>query len=624
MSPETPHTPEPDGSLRELLDEAGRAAQPRHPGWDTLPRRLAGLPQLRRRRWLLPAVGAAAAAVAAAVFLLSGKGPGPVQDLRAEELPIQVVRQDVELTILSISEQAEETLYMPLIQRLAPLLPPGVDPVARGIQGLAWNELAGRAPMPVPVPPPPPPARVAGINVGGPAGTGQAFVKDHRLILNLKKGDNVVRFTDVPATIDPTSVRFLSNTDPTGTQVLEQNFEYDLATADTLLRRFLDKAITCVGRDGSETTGFLAAVDDLTIVLADKPTPPPGEKVRRGTQTLTRGALRAVRLPEVPKELLVKPTLVWKLHAATPGKHDTTVSYLCGRMHWFADYIALVQPGAGTEPDTIDLSGWVSLVNDSGATYPDAGLKLIAGDVNRKRDPWAPEKLIPVEMPAMPAGPGGGGGGGTMLVKKEFVEKGFFEYHLYTLSAPSTVRDREVKQLNLLQKRGIKAERCYVYSPMSDTRRVAVELTAKNEVANHLGVPLPKGRVRLEQPDADGDTALLGQVETDHTAVKEELRLPYGYAADVSGQMKTLASVKRGDSDFTATYEFRVRNHKNEPIRTRVVVSTGAYAEGTVAKASRAYTMHDYKTAHFDFTLGPDAEEVLTVTIDYHYAPAVP
>src|SRR5262249_47275420 len=149
---------------------------------------------------------------------------------------------------------------------------------------------------------------------------------------------------------------------------------------------------------------------------------PPGVKLQRSTQTLTRSTLRAIRLPEMPKELLVKPTLVWKLRAETAGKHDTTVSYLCGRMHWFADYVVLVQPGKGTEPATLDLPGWVSLVNNSGATYSDAGLKLIAGDVNRKRDPWAPEKLIPMEIPAAPAGPGGGGGG-TVLVKKEFVEK---------------------------------------------------------------------------------------------------------------------------------------------------------------------------------------------------------
>ena len=152
-----------------------------------------------------------------------------------------------------------------------------------------------------------------------PRSTGQALVKDHRLILNLKEGDNVVRFSDVAATIDPTSVRFLSTTDPVGTQVVEQNFEYDLVNADGLLKRYIDKEITCIGRDGAETTGFLAAYDSENIVLASAP-PDPERKTPRETQILPRRTLQAVRLKEVPADLLVKPTLVWKLRAAKAGQ----------------------------------------------------------------------------------------------------------------------------------------------------------------------------------------------------------------------------------------------------------------------------------------------------------------
>ena len=155
----------------------------------------------------------------------------------------------MDVTVLSASDQDAATLYMPLL-------------------------------------------RFGSFTVGGdnlmPGPTGQALVKDHRLILNLKEGDNVVRFGDVAATIDPTSVRFLSTTDPVGTQVVEQNFEYDLVNADGLLKRYIDKEITCVGRDGGETTGFLAAYDPENIVLASAPPDPGGRS--RATRRSCRGA----------------------------------------------------------------------------------------------------------------------------------------------------------------------------------------------------------------------------------------------------------------------------------------------------------------------------------------------
>ncbi len=558
-------TPDPD-PLEPLLDAAGRAAQPADPGWDRLPDRLARTPQQRRRRhlwWLAPPLAAAAAA---GLFVALWLGSSP--PARAKDPPIEVQRLDVDVTVLSASDQDADTLYMPLL-------------------------------------------RLGAFTVGGsnllPRSTGQALVKDHRLILNLKEGDNVVRFGDVAATIDPTSVRFLSTTDPVGTQVVEQNFEYDLVNADALLKRFIDKEITCIGRDGAETTGFLAAHDPENIVLASAP-PDPERKKPRETQILPRRTLQAVRLKEVPADLLVKPTLVWKLHAAKPGRHDTTVSYLCGFVKWSADYVAVVTPGAAGQPDLLDLTGWVTLDNGSGTAYEKAGLKLIAGDVNRVRDPWA--ALIPQAW------------GGAIYLRgelaenaptdgpatpKEFVEKSFFEYHLYTLTAPSTIRDKEVKQLALLKRTGVKAERRYVYDPQSDgSRNLAVELIAKNEKENHLGLPLPKGRVTFEEIDSDGESAVTGHTDIDHTAVKEELTLRHGHAFDVVGDFK----------QFDRThFEMRVRNHQMaQTIGVRAVARVPLVQK--IKQASHAFVMHDVTTAHFDFAVPPNAEVVVKYTVE--------
>jgi hypothetical protein len=562
-------TPDPD-PLEPLLDAAGRAAQPADPGWDRLADRLAQTPQRRRRRlwWLAPPLAAAAAA---GLFVALWLGTSP--HVVAKEPPVEVKRLDVDVTVLSAADQDAATLYMPLL-RLGPFTAGGGNLTLRS--------------------------------------TGQALVKDHRLILNLKEGDNVVRFADVAATIDPTSVRFLSTTDPVGTQVVEQNFEYDLVNADGLLKRYIDKEITCVGRDGSETTGYLAAYDPDNIVLASAP-PDPERKKPRETQIVPRRTLQAVRLKEVPADLLVKPTLVWKLRAEKAGKHDTTVSYLCGFVKWSANYVAVVTPGTAGQPDLLDLTGWVTLDNASGTAYEKAGLKLIAGDVNRVRDPWAVLPLLPEgdlrELAATFAFAPGPSGGGPP--RKEFVEKSFFEYHLYTLSAPSTIRDKEVKQLALLKRTGIKAERRYVYDPKSDgSRNLAVELIAKNEKENHLGLPLPKGHVTFEEIDTDGESAVTGHAEIDHTPVKEELTLRHGHAFDVVGEFKQLDPTH---------FEMRVRNHKmTDTIAVRAVARIGMQQK--IVRASHAFVMQDVTTAHFDFPVPPNAE----VVVNYTAEPAEP
>jgi hypothetical protein len=558
-------TPEEPDPLEPLLDAAGRAAQPADPAWDRLADRLARTPQAppgRRLLWVFAPLVAAAAAAAALVLWLASPPPQAVAG------PIEVRRLDVELTVLSASETDGETLYMPLV-------------------GLFAGRLSG-APSWAALPRP----------------TGQALVKDHRLILNLQKGDNVVRFTDVAATIDPTSVRFVSSTDPEGTQVVEQNFEYDLASAGALLNRFLDREITCVGRDGSETTGHLAAHDDDSIVLAAAP--PEDGRAPRQTQTLARRAVQAIRLNEVPAGLLVKPTLVWKLRARTPGQHDTTVSYLCGSLKWQADYVAVVTPGDANTPDLLDLTGWVSLDNTCGATFEKAGLKLIAGDVNRVRDPWARQALEEgVKWAEALKVHGDMDPDGVPLRRKEFVEKSFFDYHLYTLTAPSTVRDNQTKQLTLLKRDGVKAQRRYVYDSRADGRRLAIELLAKNAKDNNLGLPLPKGRVTFEQRDVDGEAAFLGQSEIDHTPADEELSLKYGFTFDIVGEVR-----QTGPN----AYEIRVRNHKAEEVQVRAVARVGA--EQRINQATHGFTMHDVGTAHFDFALKGNSEQIIRYSVE--------
>jgi len=449
-----------------------------------------------------------------------------------------------------------------------------------------------------------------------------ALVKDHRIVLNLRAGDNTVWFTDVAATIDPTSVRFWSETDPIGTKVVEQNFEYDLATAGAILKRYLDRKITCVLKDGKQHEGFLCSHEG-DIVLADKPPSDSGQM--RKTESISRDQIRAVQMPDVPKDLFVKPTLVWKIRTQRPGQHETTLMYACGHADWQADYVVAVTPGGRGEKDQLDLQGWVTIDNRTGSTYKDAGIKLIAGDVNRVPDPWAVVQVEPVSV------------SGDMLwsvnghvdfffskiAEKEFIEKSFFEYHLYTLSAPSTVKDQQIKQLKLLKAEGVKALRRYVLdSPAGSDeshRHVSVVLEFKNEKDNKLGMPLPKGRVRIMQRDPDGDMQLINTTEIDHTAKDEEMKLIIGTAFDVAAERAEMNMTRPGHRQETRTIRLRMRNHKDETIQARFVERLVPNRNWEITLTSDPWTREDVSTIHFDFTLEPDAEKEITYTVDYQW-----
>ena len=300
---------EPDRDIEQLLDRAGADAQPRSRGWAELPARLAGIRQTRGRRVGWWAVLSGAAAMIAAAFgigLYLMSGPAAL----AQPQPIRVVQQNVEITVFNEIESDRPVLFMPTA-------------AAFGQQQRRWPVVK----------------------------SGMALVKDHRIVMNLRRGDNIVRFTDVAATIDPTSVRFVSDTDPLETTVVEQNFEYDLATAGALLKRYIDRKVTTIAKDGEQFEGYLCSYDDAAIVLADR-APRAGGGDRK-TQTISRADLRAVRLPDVPEGLFVKPTLVWKVRTQREGRHDTTLTYLCGKMKWEADYVVVVVPGDVEQDDRL-------------------------------------------------------------------------------------------------------------------------------------------------------------------------------------------------------------------------------------------------------------------------------
>ncbi len=448
----------------------------------------------------------------------------------------------------------------------------------------------------------------------GAAVPGYALVREERAF-TLQAGRNLLRVDDVPALIDPTTVAFASLTDPKSTRVVEQSFEFDLTSAAKLLSRYLDREITVeqARANGVESfSGTLVGTQGgLTLRQAD-------------------GSVRVVeshtgiRLPSLPGGLISKPTLVWDIESATAGRHDARFAYQTGGLTWWADYNLTLSEAAGT--CRLDVAAWVTLVNQSGASYRDARLKLVAGDVQRAAT------RAPAPQPAAMAR--------AMVDRAEgFAEKAFFEYHLYTLGRTTTLPDNSTKQIELFPTAaGVGCDKTLVYqgqagffpvygSPMTDrgfgvqsNRKVDVYLRFRNAAANALGVPLPAGRVRVAKMDtADRSLEFIGEDVIDHLPRDETVQIRLGSAFDVVGERKQLDfRIDTGAKWMEEDIEVRVRNQKrDEAVAVLVKENLYRWSTWSVLRRSHDFTREDARTIHFPLRLAPRAEAVVRYTVRY-------
>lgn len=453
----------------------------------------------------------------------------------------------------------------------------------------------------------------------GQAVPGYAVVR-HERDLALERGRNTVRFTDVAALIDPTTVSFESLTDPEGTSVVEQNFQFDLVSTDKLLRRYLDRAITVdqVRGNGVETfTGILlSTTGGLTLRREDG-----------SIQLLPHNA--GVKLPELPGGLITKPTLVWDVAANRPGAHKARVSYQTGGIAWWADYNVTHSEGAGAAACRLDIGAWVSILNQSGATYADAKLKLVAGDVQRVAQTG---RVAPRAMAARSEAMEDRAAG--------FEQKAFFEYHLYTLGRPTTLPDNSTKQIELFSMaRGVPCEKTLVYyglaphygftpNPITDrsygtqsNRKVDVYLGFKNAKENNMGMPLPAGRIRVSKLDpADRTLEFIGEDALDHTPQNEKVLVKLGSAFDVVGERRqTHFSVETSRKTMSEEIEVTLRNHKKEPVTVVVKENLYRWVNWQIAARSHDFQKQDARTVHFPVKVAAGGETVLRYTVHYSW-----
>ncbi|HUP98543.1 MAG TPA: hypothetical protein VM073_11400 [Usitatibacter sp.] len=446
---------------------------------------------------------------------------------------------------------------------------------------------------------------------------GYALVREERAFV-LKPGRNLLRVTDVPALIDPTTVAFASLTDPKATRVVEQSFEFDLTSTSKLLSRFLEREIVVdqVRDNGVEAVGGTLVGTQGGLILKQ-----PDGSVR------VVESHSGIKLPSLPGGLISRPTLVWDIETPTAGTHESRFAYQTGGMTWWADYnLTYSENGGGCK---LDVGAWVTIVNQSGASYADARLKLIAGDVQRAqaRQP-APQPAALAARMAMDKSDG-------------FIEKAFFEYHLYTLGRKTSLPDNSTKQIELFPMApGVGCQKNLVYygqgmafpsygSPMTDrnygvqsNRKVDVYLRVKNSTANGLGIPLPAGKIRVSKLDAaDGSLEFIGEDLIDHTARDETVQIKLGSAFDVVGERKQVdfridTTAKWIEEDI----EVRLRNQKPDEAAT-VIVKENLYRWSTwsILRKSHDFTKEDARTIHFPVKLAPKAEAVVRYTVRYNW-----
>ena len=437
-----------------------------------------------------------------------------------------------------------------------------------------------------------------------------ALVKDHRS-MDLSQGLNEVRFTDVASQIDPTSVHFRSLTDPEGTVVLEQNYEYDIVGSAKLLQKYIDQEITLVTQDGQEYTGtLLSGSDDVILEAAN------------GQVTLVKlEQIKEFTFPALPDGLITKPTLVWQLESSQGDTQDVEVTYLTGGVNWQANYIVVL----ADDDASIDLDGWVTLDNRSGASYEDAKLKLIAGDIHRVPEAgYVREEKLAFESDAAAA--------------PQVEEREFFEYHLYEVQRPVTVKDKQTKQIEFVTGTDVSAEKFFVYDgaqvpfwgyyqPLDDpsygtasNKKVMVMLQFENAQDAGLGVPLPKGTLRVFKKDIDGSTLLIGEDAIDHTPKDEQIRLYIGDAFDVVGErVQTDFRVDYDDDWMEESFEITLRNHKGEDVEIRVVEHLFRWSEWEMLEESHEHDKMNANTIEFRVPVEADGEATVSYTVRYEW-----
>jgi len=424
------------------------------------------------------------------------------------------------------------------------------------------------------------------------------LVKDMRKIA-FAKGAQELRFMDVASQIIPSSVSIKSLSQPNALSVLEQNYEYDLLSPAKLLDKYVGKQVKLVTKN--------AYTDKEEIVTATVLSNNGGVPVYRINNEITFNHPGRILFPSLPENLIPKPTLVWLLNSATASPQDIEALYLTNGINWYADYVLLLN-----EKDTkADLSGWVTIDNKSGAAYGNARLKLVAGDIHRVEETRPRKMYEAARVAAAPAPP-------------QFREESFFEYHIYKLERKTTLKENQTKQISFLEAQNIPVKKELIYKGASyyfqsryeepqSKDKVAVYVEVANKKEDNLGMPLPKGTIRVYKLDSDGSSQFVGEDKIEHTPKDEKVRARLGYAFDIGVTRKQTQWEKISKDTYEVAFEISVRNHKKEDITVKVVEPLPG--DWKMIESSLPYKKEDAHTVFFEVPAKKDGEAKLSYRV---------
>lgn len=434
-----------------------------------------------------------------------------------------------------------------------------------------------------------------------------ALVKDQRQI-KLGSGNTSLAFRDVSAMMRAETALLRSISTPGKLSVTEQNFDFDLLTPQKLLEKYVGKTVNVIktnpvtGIETTEQAQVLAANNGVVLKFNDRiETGVPGRMV----------------YPDVPDNLRDRPTLVMLLNNTGATQQDVELSYLTSGLSWKADYVAELN----ADDDKMDLSGWVTLTNTSGAAYRNAKLQLVAGDVNRAREEMRPMRAM-AKM-AMAAAE----------VAAPMREESLLEYHLYTLDRPTTIAENQTKQVSLLSAAQVPVKKELLlkgndyyyqssYGELGQKMKVGVFVEFDNKESARLGMPLPKGVIRVYKKDASGNAQFVGEDNIDHTPKNEKVRLKLGEAFDVTADkkqtdFKKLPNPAKGNALFESAYEIVLKNAKKEAVT--VTVQEPIPGDWKVLKSSHEFSKASSNTAIWKVTIPAEGKTTLTYRVQVKY-----
>ncbi len=430
-----------------------------------------------------------------------------------------------------------------------------------------------------------------------------ALVKDLRR-LSLPSGASALAFRDVSAKMRPETALLRSVSHPGALRVTEQNFDFDLLSPQKLLEKYVGRSVDVVRTHPS--TG--AETSERAQVLATN-----GGVVLQMGPRIETGVPGRLVFSEVPANLRDRPTLVMQLDNSQAQAQDVELSYLTGGLSWRADYVVEL----GAKDDVLDLSGWVTLINTSGASFRNAKLQLVAGDVNRVQ----PERMSTLRMPAAPAAMAKAGA--------DMAEEGLFEYHLYTLKRPTTIAENQTKQVALLSASGVPVRKELVlrgadyyygsqFGEIGKKMKVGVFVEFENKEAARLGLPLPKGVVRVYKKDRAGNAQFIGEDRIDHTPKNEKVRLKLGEAFDVTAdkrqtEFKILSHDNRKGSVYEAGFEVLLKNAKDEAVQ--VLVQEPIPGDWQITSASHSHAKLASNLAQWTITVPAQGQAKLNYRV---------